>query len=82
MKTQYKIYVVGTINSDPEENLHNYGYGKDIKYPMVFRPLFLESYEDEDTFDSLEAAEHYLKEKLIKEYGETYTIVKEYSFEN
>lgn len=82
MKIQYKIYVVGSINSDPEEFLHSYGYGKDVTYPVVLRPLFLESFEDKDTFDSLTAAEQYLDEKLLKEYGETYTIIKEYSYDS
>ena len=81
MKVQYKIYTVGSINADPEEFIQNYGYGKDIKYPVVLRPLFLEGFEDEDTFDSLPEAETYLEKNLIEEYGNTYTIVKEYSYE-
>lgn len=80
MKKQYKIYRVDTINVDPEVILGDYGYGSTTIRPTILRELYQEDFGSEDTFNSLEEAEYYIKENLIKEYGETYTILTEYSY--
>ena len=78
MRIKYKIYKVDTIDVDTEVHSNGYDAPTRIK-PTVLRELRRVSWEDEDTFDSLSSAEEYLEKNLIKEYGDTYTIIKEYN---
>lgn len=81
MKIQYKIYEISTANVDPEQYQESYD-PLTVIFPTVLRKVYQRSIMSEDTFDSLLEAETYLENNLIKEYGDTYTIVKEYSYED
>ena len=80
MKITYKIYRVDTINVDVNTYIGDYGYGSTQIRPTVLRRLYQPNLGEEDTFDTLVEAERYLQENLITEYGDTYTILKEYEY--
>ncbi len=79
MKKVYKIYELSTVNVDPEQHQQDYSPPK-IIFPTVLRDIYQEDFGSQDTFNSLEEAEYYIKENLIKEYGDTYTILIQYSY--
>lgn len=81
MKIVYKIYEIDTINVEVEHYTGDYGYGSTQIPPTVLRTPYQEDWTAKDTFDTEEEAEQYIKKHLIKEYGETYTILKQYSFD-
>ena len=81
MKVTYKIYKVDSINVDSETHIGDYGYGSTTIHPTVLRSLYQPNFGDKDTFDTLVEAERYLENNLIEEYGDTYTILKEYNYE-
>lgn len=78
MKIVFKIYKVDTINVDVEQHSQGY-YAPRLIKPTILREVFQEGWS-EDTFNTEVEAEKYIQENLIKEYGETYTILKQYSF--
>lgn len=81
MKKTYKIYKIDTINVDVEHYRGDYGYGSTQIPPTVLRGVYQDGWDKKDTFDSLEEAEIYLQNNLIKEYGDSYTILIEYSYD-
>lgn len=78
MKIVYKIYKVDTINVDVEEHSNGY-YAPTLIRPTVLREVHQEGWS-EDTFNTEAEAEQYIEKNLVKEWGDTYTIVKQYSF--
>jgi hypothetical protein len=81
MKKVYKIYEVSIASVDHKQYQQGHNPPK-IIFPTVLREVFQGNIlYDEDTFDTLEAAEAYLQDNLITRYGNTYTILTQYTYD-
>lgn len=81
MRIVYKIYKIDTVDVGVEVHTEAYGYGHTRIAPTVLREVYQEDWQSKDTFDTEAEAEQYIQNNLIKEYGDTYTILKEYRYD-
>lgn len=80
MKIVYKIYEITIINVEP--TIIREQYGTRNIFPTILKEFYIENdYDEAGVFDTLEAAEEYMKTEVVKDYGDEYTILKEYRYE-